>query len=132
MMYPTGSTYWTKLKEFVDYEPVASIDPVTRGILASIGIIKGHPFKPTGKQQELLTKAVETAPRMILAMRRSMSWMRHCFPDLPLNSKCSLEPLTATCRLFCCARCASRPEIGCSRQDDCCARRLAIERGFLP
>ncbi len=70
MMYPTGNTYWTKLKEFVDYEPVASIDPVTRGVLASIGIIKGQPFEPTDKQTAALQKAVETAPKMILASRQ--------------------------------------------------------------
>jgi hypothetical protein len=70
MMYPTDNTYWTKLKEFVDYEPVAAIDPELRGVLGSIGIIKGQPFEPTGKQQELLRKAVETAPRMIMALRQ--------------------------------------------------------------
>ena len=70
MMYPTGSTYWTKLKAFVDYEPVASIDPVTRGVLASIGIIKGQPFEPTDKQNAALQKAVETAPKMLLAGRQ--------------------------------------------------------------
>jgi len=37
--------------------------------LASIGIIKGQPFNPTGQQQALLKKAVETAPKMILAAR---------------------------------------------------------------
>jgi hypothetical protein len=70
MMYPTGNTYWTKLKAFVDYEPVASIDPVTRGILASIGIIKGVPFEPSDKQNAALQKAIETAPKMILASRQ--------------------------------------------------------------
>jgi hypothetical protein len=40
-----------------------------RGVLASIGIIKGQPFKPTESQKKLLIKAVETAPKMILAMR---------------------------------------------------------------
>jgi hypothetical protein len=70
MMYPTDNTYWTKLKEFVDYEPISAIDLELRGVLASIGIIKGQPFKPTAKQQELLKKAVETAPKMILAMRQ--------------------------------------------------------------
>jgi hypothetical protein len=68
MMYPTDFEYWTKLKDFVDYEPVAAIDPELRGVLASIGIIKGEPFKPTAKQRELLNKAVVTAPRMILAL----------------------------------------------------------------
>jgi len=70
MMYPVDNTYWTKLKEFVDYEPASAIDPELRGVLASIGIIKGQPFNPTDKQQELLKKAVETAPKMILAIRQ--------------------------------------------------------------
>jgi hypothetical protein len=70
MMYPVDDTYWTKLKEFVDYEPASAIDPEVRGVLASIGIVKGRPFKPNEKQQELFTKAVETAPKMILAMRQ--------------------------------------------------------------
>jgi hypothetical protein len=70
MMYPVDNTFWTKLKTFVDYEPVAAIDPELRGVLASIGIIKGQPFNPTAKQQALLQKAVETAPKMILAMRQ--------------------------------------------------------------
>src|SRR5262245_42997335 len=70
MMYPIDNTFWTKLKAFVDYEPVSAIDPELRGELASIGIIKGQPFNPTAKQQALLKKAVETAPKMILALRQ--------------------------------------------------------------
>ena len=70
MMYPTDFTFWTKLKEFVDYEPVAAIDPELRGVLASIGILRGEPFKPTAKQKELLEKAVVVAPKMILATRQ--------------------------------------------------------------
>ncbi len=70
MMYPVDKTYWAKLKQFVDYEPVAAIDPELRGVLASIGIVKGQPFNPTAKQQELLQKAVEVAPKMIMAHRQ--------------------------------------------------------------
>lgn len=69
MMYPIDNAYWDKLKAFVDYEPVGAITPELRGVLASIGIIKGKPFEPTEQQKELLKKAVETAPKMILAMR---------------------------------------------------------------
>jgi hypothetical protein len=69
MMYPTDSTYFDKLHEFVDYEPVAAIEPELRGVLASIGIIKGRPFAPTDRQRELLNRAVVTAPKMIAAMR---------------------------------------------------------------
>jgi len=70
MMYPVDNGFWSKLKAFVDYEPVSAIDPELRGVLASIGIVKGQPFNPTTKQQELLKKAVETAPKMILATRQ--------------------------------------------------------------
>jgi hypothetical protein len=70
MMYPVDNMYWSKLKTFVDYEPVSAIDSELRGVLAAIGIIRGQPFNPTAKQQELLKKAVETAPRMILAERQ--------------------------------------------------------------
>jgi hypothetical protein len=70
MMYPTDNSYWTKLKTFVDYEPDSAIEPVLRGTLAAIGVVKGQPFAPTERQQQLLKKAVETAPKMILAMRQ--------------------------------------------------------------
>ena len=70
MMYPVDGAFWTKLKTFVDYEAVSAIDPELRGVLASIGIVKGQPFDPNAKQQELLKKAVETAPKMILATRQ--------------------------------------------------------------
>ena len=63
MMYPTDASYWTKLKAFVDYEPDSAIEPMLRGTLAAIGIVKGQPFAPTEKQQELLKKAVETGRR---------------------------------------------------------------------
>src|ERR1035438_953222 len=69
MMYPTDFSYWEKLKAFVDYEPVASIPPEVRGILASIGIIKGEPFTPDAAAKAALTKAVEIAPKMIFAER---------------------------------------------------------------
>lgn len=68
MMYPTDFAYWTKLKEFVDAEPVSAIDPELRGVLASIGIIKGRPFEPDDGQRAQLERALETAPRMILAL----------------------------------------------------------------
>ncbi len=69
MMYPVDFSYWEKLKKFVDYEPVEAITPELRGVLASIGIVKGRPFNPTEGQRELLNKAVEEAPKMILALR---------------------------------------------------------------
>jgi hypothetical protein len=70
MMYPVDNAYWTKLKAFVDHEPVGSMPLELRGVLAAIGIVKGQPFAPTARQQELLLQAVHKAPRMILATRQ--------------------------------------------------------------
>src|SRR5262245_21425923 len=70
MMYPTDRQFWSKLKEVVEDEPVAAIDPELRGVLASIGIVKGKAFEPNKRQEDLLQKAVETAPKMILALRQ--------------------------------------------------------------
>lgn len=67
MMYPTDFSYWEKLKAFVDYEPVSAFSPEESGILASIGIIKGVPFKPDAATKAALTRAVEIAPKMIFA-----------------------------------------------------------------
>jgi hypothetical protein len=69
MMYPTDSSYFDKLKAFVDDEPVTAITPELRGVLASIGIIKDRPFEPSPRQRELLEKAAAVAPKMILATR---------------------------------------------------------------
>ena len=69
MMYPTDFSYWDKLKAFIDYEPVEAIESEVRGILASIGIIKGLPFNPDAQVRQALTRAVETAPKMIYAAR---------------------------------------------------------------
>ncbi len=69
MMYPTDFSYWDKLKAFVDYEPVDAIAPEVRGILASIGIIKGVPFNPEARARQILTRAVEAAPKIIFAKR---------------------------------------------------------------
>ncbi|ACU72737.1 protein of unknown function DUF1254 [Catenulispora acidiphila DSM 44928] len=68
MMYPTDFSYWTILKEFVDFEPVGAIVPELRGVLASIGIVKGEPFAPNAWQREQLERAVRVAPRMTLAL----------------------------------------------------------------
>ncbi|OIQ27689.1 MAG: hypothetical protein BM564_11445 [Bacteroidetes bacterium MedPE-SWsnd-G2] len=70
MMYETDFTFWTKMKEFVDYEPYSAIPANTRGVLASLGIIKGKPFNPTPKQVELLNAAVKKAPELVLAKRQ--------------------------------------------------------------
>lgn len=67
MMYPTDFAYWEKLKAFVDYEPISAIDQELRGVLASIGIVKGEPFEPSDWQRAQLERALVDARKMILA-----------------------------------------------------------------
>lgn len=69
MMYPVDNSYWTKLKAFVDYEPIDCMPLEVRGILASIGIIKGQRFNPDARRWKLLQTAVEKAARQIVALR---------------------------------------------------------------
>jgi len=69
MMYATDFSYWDKLKAFVDYEPVDAIPPEVRGMLASLGIIKGVPFSPDATAKDNLTRAVADAPKLIFAKR---------------------------------------------------------------
>ena len=69
MMYPTDFSYWEKLKKWIDYEPVDALEMNVRGMLASLGVVKGQPFSPNASQREILTLAVEEAPRQIFAMR---------------------------------------------------------------
>lgn len=83
MMYPTDATFYDKLKAFVDYEPIEAISLEARGVLASIGIVKGRPFEPTEEQRALLERAVVTAPKMIVAHRlKGRADERHLYyPD---------------------------------------------------
>ena len=65
MMYPTDFSYWEKLKAFVDYEPVEAITPELRGVLASIGIVKGQPFHPRHSRRNSGQSCARRRRRMI-------------------------------------------------------------------
>ena len=69
MMYPTDFSYWQKLKKWIDYEPVGALPMEVRGMLASLGIVKGQPFEPNPAVKKALEEAVKLAPKMIYANR---------------------------------------------------------------
>jgi hypothetical protein len=79
MMYPTDFSYWEKLKKFIDYEPVDALEMNVRGMLASLGIIKGQPFNPDSQLREILSRAVVEAPKQIFATRLTPA----AFPNNP-------------------------------------------------
>lgn len=55
---PNDYSYWEFLNKLVQEEPVESLDPETRGLLAGIGIVKGKPFNPDARMKAILTDAV--------------------------------------------------------------------------
>jgi hypothetical protein len=68
-MYPTDFTFWEKLKKWIDYEPVGALPFEVRGMLASLGIVKGQPFEPGPAERKALEEALTLAPKMIYANR---------------------------------------------------------------
>ena len=54
---PRGMTYWERLANIVNQEPVIERDRVMMGMLKPLGIEKGKPVKPDARQTEILTQA---------------------------------------------------------------------------
>jgi hypothetical protein len=50
-------SFYEEVNEVVQEEPNAAMDPDTLGLLASIGIEKGKPFKPDARMKKILTEA---------------------------------------------------------------------------
>ena len=55
---PNDFGFFEDLNQLIQKEPIESLDPETRGLVASIGIVKGKPFKPDTRMKKLLTEAV--------------------------------------------------------------------------
>ena len=54
---PADYPFWEYLNQVVQEEPTDSIDPVTLGFYASIGIKKGKHFAPDARMKKILTEA---------------------------------------------------------------------------
>jgi hypothetical protein len=54
---PGDYTFWELLNKVIQEEPTDSTDPTTMGLYASIGIVKGKPFKPDERMKQILTDA---------------------------------------------------------------------------
>jgi len=50
--------FYEELDRVIQREPVEMLDPELRGLIASIGIIKGKPFAPDARMKGILTEAV--------------------------------------------------------------------------
>ncbi len=74
--------FYEDLNQVIQKEPIDSLDPETRGLVASIGIIKGKPFKPDARMKKLLTEAVaigNATARAILFQPRDKA--AYIYPD---------------------------------------------------
>jgi hypothetical protein len=54
---PADYGFWEYLNQVVQEEPTDSVDPVTLGFYASVGIQKGKPFAPDARMKKILTEA---------------------------------------------------------------------------
>ncbi|GAA4843732.1 DUF1254 domain-containing protein [Luteimicrobium xylanilyticum] len=77
MLFPRDATYFDRLAELIEYEPVDSGEMYLRGQMASLGIIKGQPFAPDDHLREILQAAAEVAPRLSVAVNTTPD----SFPD---------------------------------------------------
>jgi hypothetical protein len=69
MVYPRDYHYFEMLAEFVENEYVGPEDWAMRGMMASLGIIKGKPFNPDARVREILSVGAEVGIKMASALR---------------------------------------------------------------
>jgi hypothetical protein len=64
MLPISDDTAFDQIKVLVDSEPDTVAGPDWRGMLASLGIVKGQPFNPDSHTREILNDAAKTAYKM--------------------------------------------------------------------
>jgi hypothetical protein len=83
---PNDFGFFEDLNQVIQKEPIDSLDPETRGLVASIGIVKGKPFKPDARMKRLLTEAVAignaTARAILFRPREKAAYF---YPDSDSN-----------------------------------------------
>ncbi len=69
MLMTQDITYFESLKKFIDYEPVDREDFAMRGMMATLGLIKGQPFEPDARLSAILNHAADVAWKMATVQR---------------------------------------------------------------
>jgi hypothetical protein len=69
MVFPQDYRYFEMLAEFVEAEAVAPEDMAMRGLMASLGLVKGQPFEPEDHLRDILTAGAEIGVKMAKAIR---------------------------------------------------------------
>jgi hypothetical protein len=65
---PADYPFWEYLHQVVQEEPTDTLDPVTLGLYASIGIQKGKPFSPDARMKRILSEAAVVGDATARAM----------------------------------------------------------------
>ncbi|MGW6036667.1 DUF1214 domain-containing protein [Gordonia terrae] len=63
-LFPADGTYFALLNEFIQSERIDRDDAYMHGMLAALGIRRGHAFSPTERERELLELAGRTGWKM--------------------------------------------------------------------
>jgi hypothetical protein len=69
MLVTQDISYFEQLKEFIDYEPVDREDFAMRGMMATLGIVKGQPFTPDARMKAILNHAADVAWKIATVQR---------------------------------------------------------------
>ena len=69
-VFGSDFSLYNNVNDIIQYEPYESLDPVTRGVFATIGIEKGKPFNPDLKEKKNLVDAAEIGN----GIARSIAW----------------------------------------------------------
>jgi hypothetical protein len=69
MLVTQDISYFEQLKAFIDYEPVDREDFAMRGMMATLGIVKGQPFEPDDRMTAILGHAADVAWKMATVQR---------------------------------------------------------------
>jgi len=68
LLFPRDIAYFEMLARFIDHEFVDPTELDMRGMLATLGIVKGQPFEPNDRMRAILDRAALTAFKMSKAM----------------------------------------------------------------
>ncbi|HET9016932.1 MAG TPA: DUF1254 domain-containing protein [Thermomicrobiaceae bacterium] len=81
-IHANDASFFDEVVPVVQEEPLDAVDPETRGLLAAIGIQKGHPFAPDARMQQILGEAAAvgnaTARALVFSTRNQHAYF---YPD---------------------------------------------------
>jgi len=78
---PADYKFWEYLNDVVQSSHVDSLDPVSLGFFASIGIEKGKPFSPDQRMKNILTEAAVVGDATVRALTFRMRQKENYFYD---------------------------------------------------